>query len=387
MLFNTEGFWRYVILFVLALAVVFFLLNVFVLRKLNNIKKWQNIAINLLLFIGIVYFFIRIYKTIPDMFNPSVFFTQQILNSIVNVCVLALATTGIVLIFKTSTTTNFAQGMMATFGAFTAAKVMVYLTTTYTSLSTTWVVLLALVSSALTAFLLGIIIDVFIIRKSKMPTPVGKQMITMGLVLVLTGIIPIVFGTIPLTIQKLSYADNIKILIDDSTPFLQTLFNVSAARLTITRHALYSLIITIGLLIVLFSLLRFTKWGLGVRATASNETVASMMGVNTRVITAMSWAIAGLLGGVAAFILAPSSGTLQPTMMISTQVNGFLAAILGSFSSFAGPLLSTVLIPVLTTLLVLVVPLWQNAVVYVIVLVIVLVKPSGLFGKQIAKKV
>jgi len=212
-------------------------------------------------------------------------------------------------------------------------------------------------------------------------------MITMGLVLVFTGIMPIIFGTLSLTIPKLSYADNLKLVIDDTTPFLQAFFNVQTAELSMTMHAFYALIITVVLLVLLFSLLRFTKWGLGVRATASNELVASMMGVNTRVITAMSWAIAGLLGGTAAVILAPNSGTLEVTMMISKQVDGFLAAILGSFSSFAGPLISTMIIPILKSLLVFVVPLWQNAVVYIIVLVIVLVKPSGLFGKQIAKKV
>jgi len=316
-----------------------------------------------------------------------VFFTQQILSSIVNVCVLALATTGIVLIFKTSTTTNFAQGMVATFGAFTAAKLIVYFSIKFTEMDTTLMVLLAMIGSAFTAFVLGILIDVFIIRKSKMPTPVGKQMITMGLVLVFTGIMPIIFGTLSLTIPKLSYADNLKLVIDDTTPFLQAFFNVQTAELSMTMHAFYALIITVVLLVLLFSLLRFTKWGLGVRATASNELVASMMGVNTRVITAMSWAIAGLLGGTAAVILAPNSGTLEVTMMISKQVDGFLAAILGSFSSFAGPLISTMIIPILKSLLVFVVPLWQNAVVYIIVLVIVLVKPSGLFGKQIAKKV
>ncbi len=386
-MFITEGFWLKVFIFILILVAVFLLLNMLVLRKMKNVTKAQNITINIMVAAGIIYLFYRIYKVIPEILNPSVFLTQQIFSSIVNVCVLALATTGIVLIFKTSTTTNFAQGMVATFGAFVAAKVIVYLTATFTEMNATLMVVLAMIGSALTAFILGILIDTLIIRKSKLPTAVGKQMITMGLVLIFSGLMPIIFGTLPLAVPKLSYAENIKIIIDDTTPLLQFLFNTEAAQLSITMHAMYSLIITVVLLVLLFSLLRFTKWGLGVRATASNELVANMMGVNTRVITAMSWAIAGLLGGTAAVILAPSTGTLQVSMMIPTQVNAFLAAILGSFSSFAGPLIATIITPVLTGLLVFVVPLWQNAVVYIIILVIVLVKPSGLFGKQIAKKV
>jgi len=386
-MFNTEGFWRNIIIFIAALVVIFIILNQTVFKKAHNKSKAQNITINIVVTLGILYLFYSIYKVIPEVMSPGIFFTQQIFSSITNVCVLALATTGIVLIFKTSTTTNFAQGMVATFGAFTAAKIILFLTGSFTNMDMTMMVLLAMLGGALTAFALGILIDVFIIRKSKMPTAVGKQMITMGLVLIFSGIIPNIFGQVPLSIPKISYAENFRIVIDQSTPFLQSLFNVTTAELTIPRHAMYALIITVILLVLLFSLLRFTKWGLGVRATASNEMVASMMGVNTRVITAMSWAIAGLLGGVAAVILAPSSTSLSVAMMVSKQVDGFLAAILGSFSSFLGPLISTIIIPVLKGLLVFVVPLWQNAVVYIIILVIVLVKPSGLFGKQIAKKV
>jgi len=231
-----------------------------------------------------------------------------------------------------------------------------------------------MIVGAVTAFILGILIDVLIIRRAKVITSVGKQMITMGLVLVFAGSIPLVFGTIPLPIPKLSYAPNIS-------------FTLFGNLLSITSHGFYSLIISITLLVVLFSALRFTKWGLGVRATASSEVVAGMMGVNTRIITAMSWGIAGLLGGVAAVILTPSITIAGVSMMVPTQVNGFMAAILGSFSSFAGPLVASILIPILNGLLSFVVGLWKNAVVYLIILIIVLVKPMGLFGKKIAKKV
>jgi branched-chain amino acid transport system permease protein len=157
--------------------------------------------------------------------------------------------------------------------------------------------------------------------------------------------------------------------------------------ISITVHAYYAFLITVGLIAILFAALRFTKWGLGVRATASNEVVAGMMGVNTRIITAMSWAIAGLLGAVAAVVLTPNITNVSVAMMTPTQVNAFMAAILGSFSSFAGPLVASAIIPILTSLFSLVVPLWQNAIVYLVILAIVLVKPIGLFGKKVAKKV
>jgi len=372
--FDVEGFWKSIIIFVGIEVLVFFLINTLVLRKSRKKEKIQSILTNVFLGFGMLFIFYKIYSVIPEIINPPQFFAQNIVNNLLYVCVLSLATTGIVLIFKTSTTTNFAQGIVATVGAFTAAKVILHVTMNYTDMGHTPMVLLAMLAGAIVSFLIGICIDVFIIRNSKFPSSVGKQMITMGLVLVLTGIIPIIFGTISMSIPRLILGDNIQF----------TLFGLN---LTIPPTSLFAMIITIVLLGTLFAMLRFTKWGLGVRATASNEVVASMMGVNTKIITAMSWGIAGLLGAVAAVFWAPNTATVEVSLMIPTQVNGFMAAILGGFGSFVGPLFASVLIPVITGLLTMVIIGWENAVVYLIILVVVLVKPLGLFGKQVAKKV
>ncbi|MBI9009468.1 MAG: branched-chain amino acid ABC transporter permease [Tenericutes bacterium] len=373
-MFITEGFWRSIILFILGLVVVYFILNVTVFKKLQNKSKAQNILLNVFVFLGVLFLFYKLYSVIPEIINPPQFYAQNILNRTLYVCVLALATTGIVLIFKTSNTTNFAQGMIGAVGAFVAAKLVIYFTATYTTMGNTPMILLALVGGALVAFLLGVFVDVVIIRNSKMPTVVGKQMITMGLVLIFTGVIPLIFGTIPMSVPKLVYGDNIA-------------FTLLGLELVITPNALAALVITIVVLGILFIMLRVTKWGLGVRATASNEVVASMMGVNTKMITAMSWGIAGLLGGIAATMWAPNTSSVGVDLMIPTQVNGFMAAILGGFGSFVGPLISSMLIPVLTGLLSFVALGWENAVVYAVILAIVLFKPLGLFGKQVAKKV
>jgi len=222
------------------------------------------------------------------------------------------------------------------------------------------------------------LIDVFVIRKSKFPSSVGKQMITMGLVLAFSGVMPLIFGNIPFTINRFD-GDNIK--------FNLEIGGVLISNLKLAKNALYALVITTVLLITLFSALRFTKWGLGVRATASNEKVAEMMGVNTRVITAMSWAIAGGLGGVAAFLLATNGSQVSLSLMAGTQVNGFMAAIMGGFSSFLGPIVGAVLINIMYGLISYFGSLWSNLIVYGIILLVVLVKPLGLFGKKIAKKV
>jgi branched-chain amino acid transport system permease protein len=302
--------------------------------------------------------------------TPQVFI-QILLNNVVNAAVLALATTGIVLIFKTSLTTNFAQGMIATVGAFVTARLLTSWANPDVPLI--YIFIPAILLGMLISFIIGLAIDVLIIRKSKYVTSIGKQMITMGLVLVLMGAMPLFFNVINSPIPRLDYSI--------------MRFNLFGMALTISRHAFYTALIAIVVLSVLFITLRYTKWGLGVRATASNEIVANMMGVNTRKITAMSWAIAGGLGAIAAILFTPSSGLVSVTLMVPIQVNGFMASILGGFSTFGGPLLGAIMIPWLSALFSYFNSLWQGVIVYTLILLIVLVKPLGLFGKKIAKKV
>lgn len=366
-MFDTQRFWNQFITITIIAAILYLTFDALVIRKLLKKPSMQpKIANTVILgwFAAIIYV---IYSTLGTFM-----FFQTFFDKMLGISVLALATTGIVLIFKTSITTNFAQGMLATFGVYFAG---VFSSRYAVSLGITdpfHVALVAMLSGAVVAFLLGILIDVLILRRAKYITSIGKQMITMGLVLVISGIIPMIFGIDTISVIKLS---------NDVVPiqFLGLSFTAS-------KHSVIGMALAIGLLALLFTALRFTKWGLGVRATASNEIVASMMGVNTKIITAFSWGIAGALGGVASFLLA-QGGNVDVLMMVSTQVNGFMAAILGGFSSFLGPVIGAIMIPLLANMLFYFSPLWQNAIVYAIVLLIVLAKPLGLFGKKIAKKV
>ena len=350
-----------------AIVVVYFLVDLLVFRKSLKRMQFRSRLINLLLVLGIGGVMYVTIKTFTWQLIVQIF----LLNT-VDLCILMLATTGVVLIFKTSVTTNFAQGMMATFGAFFAATVVIRLTDRF-GLPLMTSLFLGLLAGVLISFLLGLFIDVAIIRRGRYVTSVGKQMITMGLVMVLMGIIPVLFGTNPITLPAFSYDVEV-ITIGQNTLVLPT-------------QNLYAIAITVFVLVVLFAMLRFTKWGLGVRATASSEIVASMMGVNTRVITAMSWAIAGGLGAIAAFFFASSGTQVQVASMVPVQVNAFMAAVLGSFASFGGSLIGALLINVFSSVAPFFNDTWQNVIVYAIILLLVLAKPLGLFGKKTAKKV
>ncbi len=289
---------------------------------------------------------------------------QTILSNIHLAGVLVLATTGIMLVFRTSFTTNFAQGMMAMIGVFTSAALITKLE------FNPW---LAVLSGVVISFLLGLFIDTMIIRKAKNVNIIGKQMITMGLVIIISALIPLIYGTIPFEFSRF-IEGNLE-------------FSLGSMDLFITKNGLLIVGVATVIVSVIFIALYFTKWGLGVRATASNEKVASMMGINTRIITAMSWSLAGGCGSVAAILLASQTGSVDSLMMTSVQVNGFLASVLGGFSSFYGPIIGAVIIPISKALIAIFNSLWSSVILYSLILLVILIKPIGLFGKKINKKV
>lgn len=298
---------------------------------------------------------------------------QTIVNSLPTIGRYALVTIGIVLIFRTTATTNFAQGLIATFGTF----VVTWASLTFTALPL-WLCLLLGMAAA---FALGMFVDVALIRRARRITPSGKQMITMGVMMILVNVTPVLFRDITLwTRPGKSF----------STAIIT--FQLFGYTLNITEMGLLAFVLAAIVLSLVFAALKFTKWGLGVRATAANENVAQMLGVNTRVITAFSWALAGALASLGGFFTGAGTA-LNVTLMGNAQIYGFLACVLGGFGSFPAPILGAVIIPLIYNFAgnpAIMGPnagMWQNLITFVVVLLLILIFPNGILGKKYIKKV
>ncbi len=304
-----------------------------------------------------------------------------IMNSLIAFSFLSLATFGIVLIFKTSSTTNFAQGSLGIIGAFTTsylidkAGVNTLTGSSDVIINSPLQLILPMLGGILVSFIAGFLIHAVIFKNAKYTNVATKQIITMGLVIVITGVIPLVFGS---TITRISF------------PFTKETIVLGGVPLPL--HGIITLIVSAIIIGSLFVLLKFTKWGLGVRSVASNEKVAGLMGINTDFVNALSWAIAGALGALSAITYTAAIGSLSSSIMIDMQINAFYASILGGFSSFFGPLAGAF---ILTTGQSLIPRLlvgaglanWSNTILYLAIMVAVLIKPFGLFGKKVVKKV
>lgn len=293
----------------------------------------------------------------------DIFFTL-LFKSLETGSVYALAALGIVLIFRTSKTTNFAQGSIGSLNAYVAASVLLHWG---------WNIWMAGLFAIVTAFITGILIDRFIIRPAGKASAISKQIITFGIIMVITGIIPMLFGIDQLNLPKFFPVNP------------STQVNIFGA--LISYNALFVIGLSLSLLAFLFWFLQYTKWGLAIRTTASNEVTSRLMGVPTKTVTMGSWAVAAIFGTLAALIIAPTI-TVNSGMMIDVQVNAFFACVLGGFGTFYGAVIGAYLIAFSKSSAQFYVSSeWGNIMVYMLILLVLFLKPNGLFGKKDQKKV
>lgn len=288
-------------------------------------------------------------------------FIQLILRSLETGSIYALAALGIIIIFRTSNITHFAQGVMGMFNTF-----VVTLMFTKANFPLWLSVMVGIVS----ALVLGFLVDFVIIRHTKKVAPIAKQIITLGLIMVVLGVSPLFFGVDPLNLPKFINSGDLTI-----------------AGASISYNGLLNIGLGLGVMSVLFYVLQNTKWGLAVRTTASNEFTARLMGVPTRTVTLAAWGIAGVLGVLSGVLIAPVT-SVSFNLMDGVQINALVACVLGGFQTFYGPVLGAYIIGILKNIFVYYVSdVWGEQLLYLFILVFIVFRPYGLIGKKVVKKV
>ena len=228
----------------------------------------------------------------------------------------------------------------------------------------------AILGGIVSAILTGFFIDFVIIRHTKKVSPVAKQIITLGLVMIVLGLTPLFFGVDPLRLPR---------LIEDG--------NLGVLGANISHNGLFNILFGLGVMGILFYILQKTKVGLAVRATASNEFTAKLMGVPTKKVTLGAWAVAGVLGVISGVMVAPMT-SVSLNLMDEIQINALVAVVLGGFQTFYGPVVAAYIIGISRNLLLFYgSSVWGGQILYILILVFLVFRPYGLFGKKIVKKV
>ena len=288
-------------------------------------------------------------------------FLQVILRSLETGSIYALAALGIIIVFRTSNTVNFAQGAIGMFNVYVV---------TYFFTNSGFPLWLAIIVGVVSSVIMGLLIDILIIRHTKKVSAVAKQIVTLGLMMIILGIVPLLFGVDPLRLTRLIDSGDVKLL-----------------GASISYNGLFNIAFGLAIMAALFYILQKTKWGLAVRTTASNEYTAKLMGVPTKTVTMGAWAVAAVLGVLAGAMVAPmTSVTLN--LMDEVQINALIACVLGGFQSFYGAVIGAYIIGISRNLLLYYFSsIWGEQVLYILILVFLVVRPYGLIGKKIVKKV
>lgn len=288
-------------------------------------------------------------------------FLQIILRSLETGSIYALAALGIIIIYRTSNITNFSQGAMAMFNTFVV---------TYLFGAAGLPLYLAIVGGVASSIVTGFLVDFLIIRHTKKVSPVAKQIITLGLIMIIVGITPLLFGVDPLRLPRLINEGDFRFL-----------------GASISYNGLFNISLGLALMLFLFYVLQKTRWGLAVRTTASNEHVARLMGVPTKNVTMAAWAVAGVLGVISGVMTAPmTSVTLN--LMDEVQITALVACVLGGFQTFYGPVLGAYIMGITRNLLLYYgSSIWGGQILYILILLFLVIRPYGLIGKKVVKKV
>ncbi|GAB3360461.1 branched-chain amino acid ABC transporter permease [Modestobacter lapidis] len=306
----------------------------------------------------------------PNIDNPA-FLLQLLVGGLTNGALYALVALAVVLVYKTTSHINLAQGEMATLGAF------VVFALTQQGVQVWIAIAIALVVS----FVFGAGVERGLIRPLEKRGIFPVVLATLALFLIINAVIAIIWGTQPVPAPEpfpREIEDKIDVLVGPP-PFF------------ITYVALGILAVLVLLLVGLWLLLEKTKLGLGYRAVAANREAAEVMGIPVGRMFMFGWGIAGALGTLAAALVAETAGTLDFNSMASILIFGLAAATLGGFDSVPGAAvgglalgLIMAFVPGLFTFiegdLSLVIAL-------IVVLVVLLVRPQGLFGTKTLERV
>lgn len=289
-------------------------------------------------------------------------FLQLIVSGLSFGSLYALIALAMVIIYKTSEVPNFGQGEMAMLSTFVAFTLLV-------THSHSFVV--SMVGALLFAALLGAALEFVFLRRAKDPNILSLILITLGFEMMLYGLASWKWGAE----QK-----DMPFPISD-----YDLLNLGPAVISYLNIA--TLLITLSLMLILFLFFRYTKLGIAMKATQQNEMAARINGIRTNRILSITWAMSSVIGAVAGILLAPVA-TLDPNLMMEPLLKGFASAVLGGMTSLVGAALGGYILGIIENLFGGYVSLEFKAIVAFLIIVLILCfKPSGLFARHYVKKV
>ena len=287
---------------------------------------------------------------------------QLIIGGVAQGCIYGLIALGFVLIYKATETVSFAQGELMMLGAFCGLALMTFLG---------WPFWLAVISSIAAMAVFGMLAERAVIRPILGQPQFSIVMLTIGIGYIARGLITMIPG------------------IGTETHMLPVPYKDQIWRfggVVINAEQVAVIIVTGLLCALLFALFRFSRVGIAMQAASQNQLAAYYMGIPVKRLNGMVWGLAAAVAAVAGLLLAPI--TFVHANMGFIGLKAFPAAVVGGFGSLPGAIVGGLIIGIVEALAGFYLPEGvKDIAAYVVVLVMLMVKPNGLFGESLRKKV
>jgi branched-chain amino acid transport system permease protein len=288
-------------------------------------------------------------------------FLQMLVNGVAAGSSYALMGLAMVIIYKASEVPNFAQGEMALVTTYFAFMLLHSLGFSMPA---------AFSGALLFSFCLGCFLEFAVLRRAKETNILGMMVITIGLEMVLMGLVSWKFGAE----QK-------------AMPFPVTPYDsIEIGGVFISTLELLTFGVSLLLMLGLFVFFRYSRLGVAMKATQQNRMAARLMGIRTNRLLMVTWGISSVVGGIAGLLIAPVM--MQPYMMWDPLLKGFAAAVMGGMTSLPGAVFGAYLLGIVENLFGGYVSLeFKSVVAFAVIVLVLCVRPSGIFARHYVKKV
>ena len=291
-------------------------------------------------------------------------FAQQTVAGLAQGAIYGGLALALVLIYRATEVINFAQGEMA-------------MATTYVCYQLLhWGVAywLAFFITLAFGFVFGVVTYGVFIRPVQHRSVIAIVIVTLGLFILIDGVVAWIWGA------------DIKFM---ESPFGNKVYR--SGGVAVSAQDIGVFVVSILSVLALWALFQFTKIGLGMRAAALRPAAASLVGVRVNWMLAIGWGLAAMLGAVAGLMAEPTQFVLQPILMQPILLLAFAAAVLGGLESPAGAVIGGLLLGVFLNLVGQYVGFATSElrlpIAFAVLLLVLLVRPTGLFGRKQVRRV
>lgn len=282
-------------------------------------------------------------------------FFVQLINGVQYGLLLFLIASGLTLVFGVMGILNLAHGSMYMVGA--------YLVWYFVALTGSFTV--AALLSAVIALGLGILIERMLIQRLYNRNHLDQVLLTIGMIFVFNSLQSILWGNDP-------YGVAVPEALSGSVPFTDNS--------SYPIYRIFAAVICIAIAAALYFLVSKTRLGMLIRAGESNREMVEALGVNIKSLYTIVFAIGVMLAAISGIIAAPMS-SIVPGMGESVLITCFVVVVIGGMGSIKGAFVGALLVGIISTFAAVLIPTMSNMIIYIFMILVLLVKPQGLFAK------